>query len=270
MTVRLTLSSLDITTTIEEVTVTVPPQNRTIFKIDGRGISDSHRIFSHEVVSLTAKDDETYILDIAGAQHGQYRAIVPFDEYMASHASELTEVHPHGHQAASCQAYLAGKQEHNWMPDNYVGPPVDDRVWEVADEMRKRMLLVVREWEIERGTSVRELLKLDQKRFVARKKSLLKNIRREMEGFIERFEKAGCVFEKRGGLQTVGSGWSSDRDENSEMALENSSTEESNRGSRAVKRMEADKRARTFAAMPSHVRDLFKGLEGADSDIHVL
>lgn len=154
------------------------------------------------------------------------------------------------------------------MPENYAGPPVDDRVWRVADEMRKRMLHVVREWEVERGLSVRELLGLEKKRFCARKKSLLKNVRQEMEVFIDGFEKGGCVLETQGAL--VGSGWSSDRDKGAEMALEKSSTEGGVGGSRAVKRTEADKRARTFAAMPSHVRDLLKGLEGADSDIHVL
>ena len=45
--------------------------------------------FGHEVFQITLKNSEKYVLDIAGAQYGQFTPVMPWDVYAQSHVKDV-------------------------------------------------------------------------------------------------------------------------------------------------------------------------------------
>lgn len=73
---------------IFEESIRTKTHQRNVTLIRGDGSSDTVMI-RHEVISLSLKNEELYFLDIAGAQHGYYDSVYPWDQYVESRVFAL-------------------------------------------------------------------------------------------------------------------------------------------------------------------------------------
>ncbi|CAF9940758.1 MAG: hypothetical protein ALECFALPRED_008852 [Alectoria fallacina] len=73
---------------IFEEFIETKPHQRNVTLIQGDGSSDTV-IIRHEVISLSPKNEQLYILDIAGAQHGCYDSVYPWNHYVESRVLAL-------------------------------------------------------------------------------------------------------------------------------------------------------------------------------------
>ena len=45
--------------------------------------------YGHEVIQVTLKNGEKYVLDLAGAQYGQFTTVIPWETYLQSHVKDV-------------------------------------------------------------------------------------------------------------------------------------------------------------------------------------
>lgn len=56
--------------------------------------------YRHDVIYLPLKGDGTYVLDLAGAQYGQHKALVPLTQYLDTFIADIGKAEqPLGHKA---------------------------------------------------------------------------------------------------------------------------------------------------------------------------
>ncbi|CAK1365791.1 unnamed protein product [Cercospora beticola] len=54
----------------------------------------------HEVLCVQTHADESYVIDITGAQYGQFEAVLPLDTAVSFYGNKLSAIWPHGHYSA--------------------------------------------------------------------------------------------------------------------------------------------------------------------------
>ncbi|CZT20358.1 uncharacterized protein RCC_06217 [Ramularia collo-cygni] len=148
-----------------ELTVTVDPECLTVHRYYDWGLDQE--TFDHEVIEVVLGGDseasEGYVIDMAGAQHGQFKAVVPSRSYIPDCAERA--VRRKGLQI----------------------------VWAANVEMRKRMKVAMDDWEREACCTVQLLPRCRMRKYEEGKATLLARIRGALEQYVDELE----VSEKR-------------------------------------------------------------------------
>ena len=75
---------------ISDVTILTKNHRRSFIKVGIPAPYDNDSTkYGHKVIQVTLKDSEKYVLEIAGAQYGQFAPVIPLDLYVASHAKDM-------------------------------------------------------------------------------------------------------------------------------------------------------------------------------------
>ncbi|PPJ60336.1 hypothetical protein CBER1_10728 [Cercospora berteroae] len=108
----------------------------------------------HEVLCVQTHADESYVIDITGAQYGQYEAVLPLETAVSFYGNKLSAIWPHGHYSvdllAETKRHLAGG----------TGVSPRDRIIPAYLATLFNKLLIA--WEKSHATRVDTLLKAKQ------------------------------------------------------------------------------------------------------------
>jgi hypothetical protein len=116
---------------------------------------------------ITLKDQRRYALDLAGAQYGQYRAVVPWNEWYSSYCEPVTPMFkPFGTGAQVLKNIVAGISS--------LGPNSDTRVTDLQSHVSEMLHLTLRDWETMHCTTLAATLDKKQSVYEADINSLLK------------------------------------------------------------------------------------------------
>ncbi|CAD6592031.1 MAG: hypothetical protein ASARMPREDX12_005580 [Alectoria sarmentosa] len=163
---------------IFEESIRTKPHPRNVTVIRGDGSSDTV-IIRHEVISLSLKNEERYVLDIAGAQHGCYDSVYPLDQYVQSRVLAVRKIEAFG----QTQKFLLSDETCSRL--TVVG------VLRITHKDFVRWFnVMVNEWQKENLT-LGEMLKLPEERFHKMRGKLISTISEDLQFFKEWREKNG-------------------------------------------------------------------------------
>lgn len=148
-----------------------------LLKIDGTD-------YAHTVIRITTKNDETYALDMAGAQYGWDGVIIPWKLYVNMRVREIREVMPFGRTKVFCKTRADSMGEQcKW-------------IHRIKDDFAKNVDDAVTWWQ--RGhLPTTKLLRLPEQEFQRNRSSLLEMVDR----FLELYK---TIQESQGGFQVKG------------------------------------------------------------------
>ena len=122
--------------------------------------------------------------------------MLPFNEYLSSMSARVRKVFQHGDFKTRYRDLCNGKTEFLTKPGD--SPPNEDyRIGQMQGLLNEQFCAAVKEWELENKLSVKRLLSLDQKRFEAKKSSLLAATSKKMADFIIQWLKKGSKMPPR-------------------------------------------------------------------------
>ena len=134
---------------IFEKSVSTKPHQRNVTLIRGDGLSDTGMMW-HEVISLSLKNGEIYVLDIAGAQHGYHDSVFPGDQYVESRVLAFGKSEAFG----QTQKYLLSDETCSRLT-------VIGAVWTMHKGFARIFNAAVVDWQKE-NMSLGEMLKLPE------------------------------------------------------------------------------------------------------------
>lgn len=169
--------------------------------------------YSHTALTVEAADGGSYVVDMSGAQLGQHRPVITFDDFMEEHAVVVVEVNPHGKAAATAQETREGARNYQGL-DPLDRPGIesftDYGVGMLQHEIHKHFLAWVKDRELENKTSISELLCFDQKRYTLSSESLLAKAESTFKAFTAEWEANGRQVKTRMEQPSVQPDWLED------------------------------------------------------------
>lgn len=136
----------------------------------------------HVFLECSFSNGEDYVVDLAGAQHRQYRTVMPADEYEDSYVALRLPSNPFGYAAKDREEVIEGKRDHD-LPKAF-----DCRAFQIQREVVKSMNLAIDIWEKSTGKKIVETLSEKQAEFEADKQSLLAVVRKIVHDDIKWWE----------------------------------------------------------------------------------
>ncbi|KAF7191793.1 hypothetical protein HII31_06838 [Pseudocercospora fuligena] len=179
-----------ISTSIEELAHQVPPSKVHIKRYYAHGGYDRN-LYNHEVLAIDCRNGKSYIVDLAGAQYGQYQAVMLLDEYLSTKLGTIQQLNGHGYMRAVKKQGLLGFGLMT-MKDPSTGGKVDIRIHLVQRELSAVFNAAVSKWEEVNSMSISQLLISEHKLWECGKEQLLASIKRKMRAWIDAWETAGC------------------------------------------------------------------------------
>ncbi|KAK4501679.1 hypothetical protein PRZ48_007488 [Zasmidium cellare] len=178
----------DITTTIEELQISpsTPYLVDRAFNIRLPASFDCSP-GDHNVLALEATDGNTYILDLSGAQFGQPRPVIPFNEYKLRYMNQITQIHEHGYYDGVLEAAREGERN-PYMCDVSLAL--------IQHKVRKCLLESVEEWQKE-NVSLKGLIRGDRKTYGTGKTALLGKVFDDMRDCVKEWEDGGRKLNRK-------------------------------------------------------------------------
>jgi hypothetical protein len=134
--------------------------------------------FQHLILNVGLQEnDEHYMIDLAGAQFRQYRAVVPQKEYRASFVMGDKAKNDFGYQNRRWEKVVKEQNDPDLLGS-------DLRVMHVHHEVIKALNSAVTKWETEAGNTMPQVLKQKEDAYKADKAALIKAINREMRTYL--------------------------------------------------------------------------------------
>ncbi len=123
-------------------------------------------------MQVTLNDRSEFVLDLAGAQYGHYRAAAPWDNYINTYCEggKIYRMFGSGHE--SLQKVIAGTED--------LGPKNDPRIVAMLGHVSKVMHETVNAWEQSNNTTLAATLKLKLPEYTAGTATLLEDIVQEL------------------------------------------------------------------------------------------
>jgi hypothetical protein len=119
--------------------------SRILLRQHEEGSTTAATVFNHHVLCVTLKDDSVWVVDPAGAQHGQSKAVLPFSEYDRDFVAKVLDRRPYGTEARSSDKYFHERHSQYVFPMVIFGPGLYGAILEyVVDELA--------EWEFKHVT----------------------------------------------------------------------------------------------------------------------
>lgn len=81
---------------VEQVDVDVFESHVSIVRFGTSDAKTGSYYTGNSVLRITLKDGSVWVLDVAGAQFGQRKSVMPFADYSRHYIAEIAEVHPFG------------------------------------------------------------------------------------------------------------------------------------------------------------------------------
>ncbi|KAK3673968.1 hypothetical protein LTR78_006170 [Recurvomyces mirabilis] len=122
-------------------------------------------IYQHQIVIPKLKNGERYVLDAAGAQYGQYRAVMPYESYDQSFVKENIATLKFGSLLAKLRAAIALATARDAANDV--------RLAFVEFMMGEAVARIVKEWEASAGSTICEMLDEPHTSYLASSTALL-------------------------------------------------------------------------------------------------
>ncbi|KAK5163940.1 uncharacterized protein LTR77_010335 [Saxophila tyrrhenica] len=132
--------------------------------------------YGHDTFYLPLKTGETYVLDLAGAQYGQYRSVVPYRFYKETYCDHAPEFRPFGTAAGQrhiLDAALKGQCKLFGADELQKGDP---RVKLMLDYLSRLINLTIEDWEVTKATSLAVLFNKRQELYHAESKHVKEGI----------------------------------------------------------------------------------------------
>lgn len=194
----LTKGNADIGKITELIEVPAPGKSRVAFHrlaVQGEGTAlmhgkpdESEHYFS--LFKMYLKDGNVYAIDLAGAQFGRHRPIMPWEEYEANHAS------PKLSEAEVGTARKRRQRALNGQLNDGVDPQADLRVPLVQARIAKCMDATVDLWERLMSSAgekitVAQMLGKNKRQYALLQQELLEVIERAIKQYVGKIEKRG-------------------------------------------------------------------------------
>ena len=157
--------------------------------------------YSHTVIRFPFQDGKQYILDLAGAQYGQYNVVMPLNQYMSIWVRERED------EEELEYTEKRWKKAARYRDDPRLPADFDYRAFWLQHEIAKVMHDRVGKWEIEGGKTIAKMLRQKQSEFETDKNALLAAVTTAMRDWIDEWETKGRHIppaEPRGEPQTLG------------------------------------------------------------------
>ncbi|KAF7191883.1 hypothetical protein HII31_06928 [Pseudocercospora fuligena] len=121
----------------------------------------------HSVMGIDGYDGQSYIIDTTGAQHGQFKAVVPLRSYIEQNDARVRKMYyAGGPRVAMIKQIKATLEKPDSDPRGSIG------LFKLATALNR----TVQEWEDRNQTSIGKLLQSDKKTFTEGKKQLIHEI----------------------------------------------------------------------------------------------
>ncbi|KAK3691780.1 hypothetical protein LTR37_018438 [Vermiconidia calcicola] len=147
--------------------------------------SEDRRNYRHCVLLVTLVDGQEYVIDIAGAQHGQYNGVMPVSNYLADYASQVVAVNEFGAETTWFKELLEGQHNHT-LPKAF-----DFNLPLMNVAVTLEMNGAVRRWVAEHHMSIAAMLNEKRLTFDTHMSALLANLKQKMESDVSHLER--CV-----------------------------------------------------------------------------
>lgn len=138
----------------------------------------------HQVLAVALQENESYVVDLAGAQYHQYAAVVPWDMYAERIGIvEVRSRHEFGHEArrdVEGEVIRCSKTEQV----KETGVTWDMRTYAMQAEVAKALKTGVADWEEESDMTVADMLREKAGVFKLNSKKLLTAIKSEIESYV--------------------------------------------------------------------------------------
>ena len=165
------LLSPETMSSIEEVTVRPKNSKTEILLSKGKpgGVNVVEKSgWNHTILRITLKNGERYAIDLTGAQYGHQENCVPWDESFATRVEQVVDVNAHGH----AKEQIANEARTKNNPRNVL----QDIGAYFANDLRLSIMM----WEKD-GEDMDMLLTLPDKEYEAKKRDLLRRVKRLMK-----------------------------------------------------------------------------------------
>lgn len=130
--------------------------------------------FRHELLLVTLKNAEVFVVDLTGAQYGILQAITPHAEYKQKYVTVVYNTETHGYQKKLVNIERS--------PD-----PLDDpRVHPVMRRVTGHLDQTIANWEQSSGKSVAEMLRLTCPVYEAMKQDFMGKVKTALAEYIEK------------------------------------------------------------------------------------
>jgi hypothetical protein len=126
----------------------------------------------HHVLRVTLKDNSTWAVDLAGAQHGQYKPVLPFSDYDKVSIAKILETRPFGASEGQSEIPVNARNPGNM----FVALSLIDNTSHQADEFA--------EWEYHHAT-VQGLLKAKSDLYQTLKAQLVKHLATQAREYVK-------------------------------------------------------------------------------------
>jgi hypothetical protein len=167
-----------ITKDIKENYTKVSESDYCVSRTDYLGRPDSAPV-GHQFLTLqTPLDGKRYVLDPAGAQFGQFRAVCSPSQRTQWMIHGIEKIAEHGQSESNTAGTRNGNNDHN------MHPAIDFRVYHVDEAMRKILEQAIKEWEEQQDQTLAELLGKDHEVYAAGKTSFLDFVRMALQKFV--------------------------------------------------------------------------------------
>ncbi|KXT15752.1 hypothetical protein AC579_1519 [Pseudocercospora musae] len=181
----------DTSTTIEEVRLKVPSSEVHIKRYYAHNGDYDRVTCDHEVIAIDCHNGHSYVIDLAGAQYGQYQAVTPLEEYLRGKLGEIERVDQHGYMAAVKKQCILGSGPFS-EPNPQTGGQCDTRILLTLRELYGVFNAAVNKWEERQSMSISDLLNSKDIWWQRGKEQLLVGIERKMRAWIDNWKAAGC------------------------------------------------------------------------------
>lgn len=144
--------------------------------------------YAHSVLIVETEGGESYVLDIAGAQNGQFEAVVPVDTFIDREQAKMTQLHPHGRDLSQIVRMVNGTFA--------LGKDNDISAIQILYQVHRQIEGVIQEWEKGNKVSLQKLVReAPQKLYEQSKTSLLAKVSTSLKAYVAQWEKEGKILE---------------------------------------------------------------------------
>lgn len=138
---------------------------------------EDQRCPPHQVLRITLKNGEIYIIDLAGAQYGHYESVVPVDTYFQTRAGSVLERRIFGHQQRLLKQACGA-------------PTWRGAILDCNEQFHRGLNLSIDVWQKE-NVSLDSMLNLAEKHFLQRQRHLIAFVDEKLREYKEWAEIGG-------------------------------------------------------------------------------
>ena len=170
--------------------IEVRPPQRPVRMIRPMGPDDKN--YSHEVLRVTLKSGEEYVIDVTGAQHGFHKSLYPWHQYQQIRIKDVKRVLAFGTSSAKYSGAEWGLE-----------PGYRGSIRRATKEVAVVFDRAVGEWE-GKGITVGEMIRMNDEAFETTRGEMMGYVGGVMQEHLARSEREGKLMGGTGGDELEG------------------------------------------------------------------